>query len=37
MLLFLHAFRHMGLVFLVPTVVGSTLPELFAVPTAAIS
>jgi hypothetical protein len=33
-LLFLHAFRHMGLVFLVPTVVGSTLPELFAVPTA---
>lgn len=33
-LLFLHAFRHMGLVFLVPTVVGSTLPAAFAVPTA---
>jgi len=25
-LLFLHAFRHLGLVFLVPTVVGSSLP-----------
>jgi len=33
-LLFLHAFRHMGLVFLLPTVVGSTLPEQFALPTA---
>jgi hypothetical protein len=33
-LLFLHAFRHVGLVFLLPTVVGSTLPAPFAVPTA---
>jgi hypothetical protein len=33
-LLFLHAFRHVGLVFLVPTVVGATLPTPFAVPTA---
>ena len=33
-LLFLHAFRHLGLVFLLPTVVGSTLPAAFAAPTA---
>jgi hypothetical protein len=33
-LVFLHAFRHLGLVFLLPTVVGSTLPAVFAVPTA---
>jgi hypothetical protein len=33
-LLFLHAFRHVGLVFLVPTVVGAALPAPFAVPTA---
>ena len=30
-LLALHAFRHLGLVFLVPTVVGGTLPPSFAV------
>ncbi|HEU4438617.1 MAG TPA: hypothetical protein VFT36_05175 [Methylomirabilota bacterium] len=30
-LLALHAFRHMGMVFLVPTVVGGTLPRSFAV------
>ena len=29
-----HAFRHLGLVFLVPTVVAPTLPPAFAVPTA---
>jgi hypothetical protein len=33
-LLVLHATRHMGLVFLVPTVVGGTLPAAFAVPAA---
>src|SRR5207249_3565721 len=33
-LLFLHAFRHLGMVFLVPTVVGSSLPPAFAVPAA---
>jgi len=33
-LLLLHAFRHVGLVFLVPTVVGSALPAAFAVPAA---
>ncbi len=33
-LLLLHAFRHLGLVFLLPTVVGSTLPAAFALPTA---
>lgn len=31
-LLFLHAFRHLGLVFLVPTVVGPALQPAFAVP-----
>ncbi len=29
-----HAFRHVGLVFLVPTVVAPTLPRAFALPTA---
>jgi hypothetical protein len=33
-LLLLHAFRHVGMVFLVPTVVGSGLPAAFAVPVA---
>ena len=33
-LLVLHAFRHLGLVFLVPTVVGSALPASFAGPAA---
>jgi len=33
-LLLLQAFRHMGLVFLLPAFVGSTLPAEFAVPTA---
>ena len=33
-LLFLHAFRHLGLVFLVPTVVGPVLQPEFAVPAA---
>jgi hypothetical protein len=33
-LLLLHAFRHLGMVFLVPTVVGPTLPAAFAVPAA---
>jgi len=33
-LLVLHAFRHLGLVFLVPTVVGPALPASFAVPAA---
>jgi hypothetical protein len=33
-LLVLHAARHMGMVFLVPTVVGSALPAAFAVPAA---
>jgi hypothetical protein len=33
-LLLLHAFRHVGLVLLVPTVVGAVLPASFAVPTA---
>jgi hypothetical protein len=33
-LLLLHATRHLGLVFLVPTVVGAPLPERFAVPAA---
>lgn len=33
-LLFLHAFRHMGLVFLLPGVTGAVLPAAFAVPTA---
>jgi hypothetical protein len=33
-LLLLHAFRHVGLVFLVPTVVGSALPAAFAEPAA---
>lgn len=33
-LLALHAFRHLGLVFLVPTVVGSALPASFAAPAA---
>lgn len=33
-LLLLHAFRHLGLIFLLPTVVGSTLPWEFAGPTA---
>jgi hypothetical protein len=31
-LLFLHAFRYLGMVFLVPTVVGDALPSEFAVP-----
>ena len=33
-LLVLHALRHMGMVFLVPTVVGAALPASFAVPAA---
>lgn len=33
-LLFLHAFRYLGMVFLVPTVVKSPLPPAFANPTA---
>jgi hypothetical protein len=33
-LLFLHAFRHLGMVFLVPTVVGPSLQPEFAVPAA---
>jgi len=33
-LLVLHALRHMGMVFLVPTVVGPALPASFAVPAA---
>jgi hypothetical protein len=33
-LLALHAVRHLGMVFLVPTVVGSALPASFAVPAA---
>jgi hypothetical protein len=33
-LLLLHAFRHLGMVFLVPTVVGPELPPAFAVPAA---
>jgi len=33
-LLVLHAFRHLGLVFLVPTVVGPALPSSFARPAA---
>ncbi|MGH7355393.1 MAG: hypothetical protein ACRELS_12570 [Candidatus Rokuibacteriota bacterium] len=33
-LLWLHAFRHLGLVFLVPTVVGPPLQPAFAVPAA---
>jgi len=33
-LLLLHAFRHLGMVFLVPTVVGPALPAAFAVPAA---
>ena len=33
-LLLLHAFRHVGMVFLVPTVVGPSLPAAFAVPAA---
>jgi hypothetical protein len=33
-LLVLHAFRHLGMVFLVPTVVGPSLPASFAVPAA---
>jgi hypothetical protein len=33
-LLLLHAFRHIGMVFLVPTVVGPALPAAFAVPAA---
>jgi hypothetical protein len=33
-LLLLHAMRHLGLVFLVPTVVGTPLPEGFAIPAA---
>ena len=33
-LLLVHAFRHVGLVFLVPTVVGPALPREFAVPAA---
>lgn len=33
-LLFLHAFRHLGMVFLVPTVVRSPLPPAFALPAA---
>ena len=33
-LLFLHAFRHLGLVFLVPAVVAPTLPSAFAKPAA---
>lgn len=33
-LLVLHAFRHLGMVFLVPTVVGPALPRAFALPAA---
>ena len=33
-LLLLHAFRHLGMVFLVPTVVGDALPRGFAAPAA---
>jgi len=33
-LLVLHAFRHIGMVFLVPNVIGSPLPAAFAVPAA---
>lgn len=33
-LLVFHAFRHLGMVFLVPTVVGPALPPAFAVPAA---
>jgi hypothetical protein len=33
-LLVLHAFRHVGMVFLVPTVVGPSVPASFAVPAA---
>jgi hypothetical protein len=33
-LLLLHAFRHLGMVFLVPTVVGPSVPAAFAVPAA---
>jgi hypothetical protein len=33
-LLVLHAFRHVGMVFLVPTVVGPSVPAIFAVPAA---
>jgi hypothetical protein len=33
-LLLLHAFRHLGMVFLVPTVVGSGVPAAFAIPAA---
>ena len=33
-LLLLHAFRHLGMVFLVPSVVGPALPAAFAVPAA---
>jgi hypothetical protein len=33
-LLFVHASRHLGMVFLVPTVVGTPLPARFAVPAA---
>jgi hypothetical protein len=33
-LLLLHAFRHLGMVFLVPAVVGPELPPAFAVPAA---
>ena len=33
-LLLLHAFRHLGMVFLLPTVVGPLLPAAFAVPAA---
>jgi hypothetical protein len=33
-LLLLHVFRHLGMVFLVPTVVGPALPAAFAVPAA---
>jgi len=33
-LLLFHAFRHLGMVFLVPTVVGPTVPAAFAVPAA---
>ena len=33
-LLFLHAMRHLGMVFLVPTVVGASVPGAFAIPVA---
>ena len=33
-LFFLHAFRHVGMVFLVPAVVAPTLPRAFAIPAA---